>query len=363
MKSFGLWYLMRDGVPENTSPELAESEILPKFDLHVNFWSLEDYSHIESADIPCLDIGIKIKEYELIDKLTFFCPFLVDKHDIKDLTEKITTKKNASIVFNADCEIFTKDSYTIIEFEKEQLLLFPLDQVVQNVYNVNQGEYGTKLEFHINHFLTYIKSNRQLSKFNTIYIRFRIVANSLRDNIYFDSEPLNKSFESAFSGTRMIDFKINEKRNIEEKVRAEVIVNHEKMADFERVHFLVMEPSAYEVKSFDALEMSCRELEKGLWDEYLGTVINFSKGHILAYHWKQKNKKNDFKCLVKVNYSKTRAFTMFVYAMIVVALGMVSGALVNIISVLNTNDWKSMVVTVGGALTFVLIGIFAGKKF
>ena len=71
MKSFGLWYLINkhtDDSNENTTETTdimtsTEHGILktrkPEFDLHVNFWSLEDYKHIDNECVPCLDIGIK----------------------------------------------------------------------------------------------------------------------------------------------------------------------------------------------------------------------------------------------------------------------------------------------------------------
>lgn len=377
MKSFGLWYLENkkdDDISSYSLPTTGESlentaekeasadkKEIPEFELHVNFWSLEDYKHIESEDIPCLDIGIKVCKYKLIDKLTFFCPFLIRDSDIRDLAKKMTTKKNANIIFNTDCEIQTKDSYTIIELEEEKLLVFPLDQVIKDVYSIDKGEYGTKLEFRFRNFHKYINSNSELKEFDTIYIRFRIVGNALSDNIYFDSEPLNKSFESAFSGTRMIDFKINERRNIEEKIRAEIIVNHEKLAEFRRVHFLVMEPSAYDIKSFDDLEMSCRELEKELWDDYLDVIIDFAKGHILVYHWVQMENKKDFSCLVKVNYSKTRAITIFAYAMVVIALGIISSAVVTAVNVWCPSNVFAMMCCVMGGILLIGIGILIGK--
>ena len=377
MKSFGLWYLENSNekynseVSSSTGEEnletvtkienIVEENEKPEFDLHVNFWSLEDYKYMDSKKIPCLDVGIKIYKYKLIEKLTFFCPFIVGEIDIRDLADKMASKNNANIIFNKDCEIQTKDNYTIIELEKEKLLVFPLDQVIKEVYSVEEREYGTKLQFKFKNFQKYVNSNSELKKFDTIYIRFRISGNALTDNIYFDSEPLNKSFESAFSGTRMIDFKINEKRNIEEKVRAEIIVNYEELVYFRKVHFLIMEPSAYDVSSFDDLDMSCRELEQGLWDDYLGEKINFSKGHILAYHWKTKGGSGSFSCLVKVNYSKTKVSTILIYAMLVVVLGIISSSIVNVVSILYPNDLGIMLVCVIVGVLLVGGGMFIGK--
>lgn len=354
MKSFGLWYL-KDQKLEN--PEQ------PEFDLHVNFWSLEDYKHIDNSTVPCLDIGIKVCKYKLIERLTFFCPFKVGEEEILDLADKMSTKNNANIIFNTDCEIHTKDNYTIIELgQDEHLLVFPLNQVIKDVYSIKNGEYDTKLEFDFQNFQKYVESNSGLDKFDTIYIRFRIKGNALRHHIYFDSEPLNKSFESAFSGTRMIDFKVNEKRNIDEKVRAEIIVNHEELAKLKTVHFLLMEPSTYEVKSFDNYGMNCRELEKDLWDDYLGMSIDFSRGHILAYHWKTIDVKEGFNCLVKINYSKTKPLTIMVYAMIVVALGIISSAGVTAVTILWPGSLLAIFCIIIFGITLIALGIFMGKQ-
>jgi len=378
MKSFGLWYLKSEiesakqeltenSTQKNASEDTNDSNKIPveesEFDLHINFWSLEDYKHTNNSIVPCLDIGIKIYKYKLIKRLTFFCPFQVKKEDIFDLADKMSTKENANIIFNTDCEIHTKDNYKIIELEQsEHLLVFPLNQVIEGIYSIKNEAYGTKLEFDFQNFEKYVKSNSGLNKLDTIYIRFRIKGRALRHHIYFDSEPLNKSFESAFSGTRMIDFKVNEKRNIDEKVRAEIIMNHEELAKLKTVHFLLMEPSAYEVKSFDNYVMNCRELEKDLWDDYLGMSIDFSKGHILAYHWRAKEEKEYFNCLVKVNYSKTKPLTIAVYAIVVVALGIISSAGVTAVGIWLPNNLWAMLGTSLFGILLIMLGILIGKR-
>lgn len=345
MKSFGLWYekcenklnyISREKENSNHTGEnisVLKEEDAKKDDelhyaLHVNFWSLEDIKTNGNIKEPYLDIGIKIDNYKSLKKLVFFCPFKLGKDCIQDLSEKFSIKSNANIIFNDDCEIETKDNYTIIQLTtKERLLVFPLFTVINNVCEVEeiQNSEGTKIIFAFERFHNYVKEVDKLRDIRTIYIRFRVKNLTLRDYIYFDSEPLNKSFESAFSGTRIIDFKVNEKRNIEDSVRTETIVNKETWAVFENVHFLAMLPSSYDLTSFCEEQMTCRELEQELWDDYLGTSIDFNKGHVLAYHWRKKKDTkpiDDFSCLVKVNYSKTKVKTIFTYALSVVALGM-----------------------------------------
>ena len=319
MKSFGLWYEKDPG----------GSEVDPVYSLHVNFWSLEDIKTTGNVKEPYLDVGIKIENYKSLKKLVFYCPFKLGKDCIQDLSEKFSKKSNANIVFNEDCEIETKDNYTIIQrTTQDKLLVFPLFTVINNVCKVEEvpDSEGTKIIIGFDKFHDYVKEVDKLKDITTIYIRFRVKNLTLRDYIYFDSEPLNKSFESAFSGTRIIDFKVNEKRNIEDSVRTETIVNKEIWAVFKNIHFLAMLPSSYDLTSFCEEPMTCRELEPELWDDYLGTSIDFNKGHVLAYHWRKKVDKNsdisDFSCLVKVNYSKTKVKTILAYALSVVALGM-----------------------------------------
>lgn len=48
----------------------------------------------------------------------------MEEGDIRDLSDRMSVKNNANIIFNADCEIHTKDNYTILELEKEKQLPF-----------------------------------------------------------------------------------------------------------------------------------------------------------------------------------------------------------------------------------------------
>lgn len=400
MKSFGLWYSLRDcksvekeaeesieseeqieqldsdivlGQTESQNQKVNEKESEkateqkkdndnkesePVFCIHANFWSLEECPQNVKKREPYLDIGIDIANWTQIETMTFFCPFLVNENDFEDLSEKTSSRDNATIIFNEDCEIHTKGSYTIVEKEdgETKFLVFPLNQAVKDVYKRVCDEAHTYFRFNFGTFSTFLENSEKhnaLKDTNRIYLRFRIKGSSLSYNIYFDSEPMNKSFESAFSGTRMIDFKINEKRNIEEKVRAEISVNHEKFAALNRVHFLVMEPSAYEVRAFGNQDMSCRELEEGLWDNYFGDKLDFSKGHILAYHWKTTKQKDSYSCLVKVNYSKAKRLTIFSYALIVVALGIISSAVITLENVLFPTTTMS---TMSSALIYAVTG-------
>lgn len=396
MKSFGIWYKLKEeqseeadftevqedksieaqteGISESCSVE-TEGEQVPQnnpgISVHVNLWSLKDVKTEEKINAPFLDVGLKISNFSQLQSITFHCPFVIKKEDedIIDLSDKLSTKENATIIFNTDCEIATKDSYTIVNLsDEESLLIFPLKQSFPGIFKIEKLEDfpKTNIVFEFENFLKYISKVKKLKDVQNIYIRFRIKSDGLKDSLYFDSELLNKSFESAFSGTRVIDFKINEKRNIEEKIKADVLINGHTWAKLKKVHLLVMEPSSYDLTSFSEGNMTCRELEAQIWDDYLETKIDFSKSHVLVYHWKSKGKnKSDFSCLIKIKYSNTRKIKILSYMLMVVGLGILGSAIVNNIYAYFEGDkfWGyPLFISFLTAVGFMIIGYLSSNK-
>ena len=89
-----MWYKKQEGAQND-----------PVFSIHVNFWSNSIKKDSSCAD---LDIGIKISKFKDVEEVVFHCPFLIQEGDVRDLYEKLTKKKNANIVFNAEGEIATR---------------------------------------------------------------------------------------------------------------------------------------------------------------------------------------------------------------------------------------------------------------
>lgn len=347
MRSFGLWY-------KNNS----ESNDAPSFSVHINFWS---ESVKKDGGAPDLDVGIKIKNFRSVSKLVFHCPFVVEEEDVKDLISKLKKLENANIVFNTDGVIQTKNSYSVYSFKKneneEKLLLFPLNQDLGDIYDLDRDDDKTNIVFNFSIFNEYFKNKREFDEIQEVYIRFRISSNELKNSIYFDCEPSNKSFESAFSGTRIFDFKINEKRNLGGKTIAKVDVQKYLFPQIDNIHLLVMEPSSYDVESFANKQMTCRELEEELWDDYFGSNINYSKGRVLAYHWKFEN---ECSCLVKVKYSKTNIITLIAYIVMALALGVMGSTIVAILQDVSSQYFSC--ISIGIGLLLFLVGLILGKK-
>ncbi len=360
MKSFGLWYKEKEGVNQEK----------PEFSLHVNFWSesiktKKNKKRLLDLDkrLPYLDIGIKILNYSLIENVTFQCPFKIEKSQLIDLSDKLSKKRNANLIFNTDGEIETKDNYSLVKLDKnnssQDLLIFPLEQSLDNIYKIEVVNERTNIIFTFSDFIKYIASKHELKQIKAIYIRFRIKTDTLMNAIYFDSEPLNKSFDSAFSGTRIIDFKINEKRNLDETCVTKMVMDGQNWSEFSKIHLLIMEPSAYDVESFSNDKMTCRELEGELWDDYLGEKIDLTKGHILAYHWKSEG---NFSCLVKVRYSRAKISTILAYILIAISLGILGSLIVSFTQDFFQNQNLSFVlVDLIVAIILFGMGLFIGR--
>lgn len=347
MRSFGLWY-------KNSK----ENEEKPVFSVHINFWS-ESVKSDKSG--PDLDVGIKITDFRCIDEVRFHCPFIIEENEVIDLVPKLSKIENANIVFNTDGSIQAKESYSVYSFEKdgirEELLLFPLNQGLEDIYSLNVEDGKTDIVFNFSIFNEYLKQKKEFDEIKKVYIRLRITSDKLENSIYFDCEPSNKSFESAFSGTRIFDFKINEKRNLGAKTIKKIDLNKYLFPEIDNVHLLVMEPSSYDVESFSNKQVTCRELEGDLWNDYFGTKINYTKGRILAYHWKFDH---DCSCLVKVKYSKTNFATLSAYVFMVLALGVFSSTAVAVVQ--NACAEYFVYMSSGIGLILFLIGFLLGRK-
>lgn len=341
MRSFGLWY---------KKTETCDDADKPIFSVHVNFWSESVKTEKKS---PALDIGIKIKKFRSVDEVVFHCPFSIEESEVIDLVPKLYDIKNANIVFNIDGTMNIKESFSVYSFEKksnkEEIILFPLIQSIEGIYAINHKDNKTDLKFDFSIFNKFIDKKSELTAIDEVYIRLRILSDRMKESIYFDSKPYSRSFESAFSGTRIFDFKINETRNLGLNTMEQMAMEQYKFPKIDVIHLLVMEPSSYDVESFADQQMTCRELEGRLWDDYFGEKINDSKGRILAYHWKFDN---ECSCLVKVKYSKTNIYTLATYVVMVLALGVFGSTMVAIIQ----EEYGSYF---PGALLFVSCALFS----
>ena len=361
MESFALWY------KEKKSKGKKKQKV--KFDLHMNFWSESLMGKGDkNKEIPFLDVGIKVYNFRRVKEFIFQCPFELNRDEIFDLHNKIIDKNNAQIIFNTDVEIETKKGYSLLNLNgKEKMLVCSVPKSDKCIENIDDDI--TNIIFDLQALHRYIEKKKEdYEGIDELYIRFRIQSNTLINKVYSDWEEMDKSFQSRFSGTRILDFKINEERNLNQDDNKNYLIAGYEVALFKNIHLLMIELASCDVQSFADGKMTCREVENDLWGDYCGENILDDGKQVLAYHWKfseeELNKKDQLlsvSCLAKVKYFKTGFSTMFAYSVIVVGLGMFSSILFSIVD--NVNVAKGTYYEhFGVAIFFIVIGLVINMK-
>lgn len=305
MRSFGIWY-------SNQNTQNIDSEIgkeIFDIDLHMNLWDIG--YHKKAKDIkPFIDIGINIANFRAIEILCLQIPFLLGDGDIIDLTDTFSDNVIANLVFNDDCT-FQRDGNNISSLELSEhkgrpKLLYRLEE--SNKYD---GEGGTTTFIKFD--LKVIGKDTVNNEFEDLYIRFRIKSDKIQEELFCNIKNKNWFLESGFSKTQVIDLKVNKKRNMSYNDIKNMRRDQFRFAEFQKIHFLVMEPADNEVGITGKDFVECRKLEAA-WGSYLkqGDEI----GDILAYHWKAKGEGESLKeyaKMVKVTSATTTFLIIFVY--------------------------------------------------
>lgn len=287
--SFGFWLEKQDSfknVPLGVNSEL-----------HINYWALPD------EKIHYIDIGVKLhnvcKDTELSSKITgvyFYLPF-EKKHIAYDgeLGNIVCNDSELlSAIFNS---YVTGTSYVTgsgiykitLPGGKDMNFFTQIDEENgDGESGVQIGELKDKREIGVKLFFPIKLFARAINEDMPTYFRFRIKL--LNENALNRISNITKAkvptLFGDFSKIEVIDFRINEARNLPYKIR-------EKIIDFESInviHFFLIREAISEFKVSHSNYERCRVLETELWDKYLD--IDNTKSQKLIYHWKQKTAGN-----------------------------------------------------------------------
>lgn len=268
---------------------IGDTRKITQVELHFNYWSLD------SSTIDYLDIGVKISCKGVGDFINFYLPF--DKESItykSGLGEKICGDEELlSAIFNnsvSKIEILTHDVYAITFAKNDERLLFHTQILkeeddssdgVKIVSSNHDDEKGIILRFPAS---LVCKSSEE-----SCYFRFRVV---LKEN---DKKSISNSYEPKdwwltffFDKTEMVDFRVNEPRNLPKKIRSKL----NSSIKISAIHFFLIREAFSEFKMSHADFYRCRILEKNLWDKYLSEPNDNIKNKnpwywkILSYPWR-----------------------------------------------------------------------------
>lgn len=306
MKSFAVWY-----EPNNSNPTLDA-----KLDLHFNYWKLRS-SVNRKKDIYYLDIGIRINEGSNVGNICLFIP-----HDlannikadvIEDLGRKMTTVEIVTAIFNENYGVTSlANQPNISVLSTSGSLLFYIHKLdINNDITLTSNYQGTIVKFaHVNY-----------TGFDTYY-RLRIKG-ALADDISYNYSPKNSFLENVSSNVELIDFRVNDYRNLELSLVTEMKRN--KHFSIRLIHFFVMRRIEDALITSNNDTVKIRRLEKGTWNAYVDSGnINYNES--IAYHLKSKAKVNnlgvieyiaDFSGLLKFSFEKYRIRVYIIWFIVI----------------------------------------------
>lgn len=308
MRSIGIWYKLN-------------TEEIPQLDFHINLWNLKgDNKRIR----PFVDFGISISDFRKIKSIDILLPFIVENNQMVDLYELVKTPEIARLIFNEiECEISSKDRYTIIESDN-----FARSKLLINIKNkdgfesfVSYNNYEDMSIISMN--FDELANDEKLLEYDDVYVRFRVLGDGIKQSLFCPVHKKNWFLESGFVETQIADIKINQERNLPHNICKNYRIQKYKFAVFGKIHLLVMSESSDEVDSIGTGIYECRKLEEHEWDTYLENKYDVT--NVLAYHWKEKSKTvygiSNFSKLIRISTASTNFKVIITYILVVIILG------------------------------------------
>ena len=242
---------------------------------------------------------------------------LLGRNDFEDIVSKFIDNADlVSAIFNENYKVTsesTKKSHKITNSE---------DEDVFTVYKTSLND----LDFQANKHEGTIIKIKVLKQTNKTYYRFRLKGRFI-ESLSTVSKPTNSLFESAFSEIEMIDFRVNEIRDLNHDLIEEISKEH--LLKISKQHFFFICSNEEEVIGNHKPFISCRNLENYRWDKYVDLTpksVNvlkklFSPSYkntdnvYLAYHWTEKDK-DSVSTLIKTRHEKNNWKTIMRYVCI-----------------------------------------------
>lgn len=332
MRSFGVLYTFwpLDASPTTNGMPVAEVE-KPRAtnltaDLHINYWELDD---TVSNGSQFLDFGLLIKKAALdVEAITFFFPFEVRPNDVEDLGAKLKSEQMISALFNEDynCDSNTGTSYTTVRKKGEDKVDFYIYELAKTNFEVSKvSDFGSILKVSI---LSRPPVGEPASTECNVYIRFRL-NNIHSEGLFYEERISNDYIQSAFYKTKMLDFRVNERREMSNKLLEVLEFSNRHFVGFEKFHFYYVGSSRKEKVEGTVNYNDCRLLDYSQWSNYLPQITKGDK-RFLCYHWKTYNNGAVFQsCSVfmRTVFKSLNIKIITIYSLIAIGLSFVASAL------------------------------------
>lgn len=302
MKSIAIWYKRN----QELTPIISEVE------LHFNLWKIPNGT---KSHLRFLDIGVKLTNTIGIDELKLYFPHRIANDDFEDIVDKFINRPDlVSAIFN---ENYNTTSLATSKFHK---ITDSDGSFVFNIYQTSTND--VSLEGKYSGTIIKIRCPNSNEK---IYFRFRIKGTFL-DSLSTIQNPSNAFVQSAFSKTEMIDFRINEARDLNHSLLEEIA--KENKLKISKAHFFFICSYNEDVLGSHQPYRSCRNLENYRWINYVGSDKLSTHQIFLAYHWRVEDK-TDMNVLIKTKFERNNWKTILIYIAILLLLSVAFNLLSN----------------------------------
>lgn len=326
MNSIGILYAL------NNSSEPRQMNV--SAELHVNYWKVP----VSNGSYKrFLDFGIFINEVARdISSVSFYFPFKVEESSLRDLGESLSKSELLCTLFNNDYvvrNINGSPSYFCVSpsANSENTHPFWLYVLGENNFNVAEVKpYGSIVTVKI---LSTPKKNGGIQLATSekkpkrnLYFRFRVEDIPV-DSIFYEENISNDFLQSAFSKTEMIDFRINEVREMNPKVYEE-ITKDKTFLPFRKIHFFFVGSSEDEQIAGNTDFKDCRLLNYERWQSYIGKDYD-NQRKLIAYHWcwkgdDKQQTRDKYNIFIKTVYKSIKWKTILKYCSVVFALSLIA---------------------------------------
>ncbi len=317
MNCIGIWLTHSHGEQHNREPN--------KLECHFNLWMLNRISHRQHAKLDCfLDMGFMLNHTEESTHLNIFVPDRIDKSNVQDLGLIFKDKTElVSAVFNEDYGVLARAKEKTIEVQKADAIplfdIYMLD--LEHDVSIENQFSGSTIRIRIPE---HLKNKKH-------YYRIRLKCAFVDQTGYIYNPPASSILEGAFFQTELIDFRLNEKRNL--PVSLLEVIRQNGGIHFTKTHFFLMREASDDYV-FSHKPPGGRQLEKDIWNKYVGEDYSFER--IIAYHWKEAALHDSFNVFVKFRNFHSGLRTILIAIGVIIILGTIGGFLGNLMySLLN----------------------------
>lgn len=257
----------------------------PSLEVHLNIWQ----GSKKKKKLDVLDLGILIHDMRIFDTLKIYIPGKLEREAVSDLSGVLKDRKTLSAVFNDTLEV-GKDRYYN---DKKN---YSFEAITNNTVSFHVIKIDIKADLSFEHIddtdgqsgtiITFPKKYlEQFTEIGEHYFRLRFRLDGSNRDIFSDVvEPKDQIFHSTFAALDTVEFRLNEKRNFGDKLRA--IFERGTIPDIRAVHYFLIRDINTELVRSHADYRKMRRLEPYLWDSYVSGIGDVFPNEMVIYHWR-----------------------------------------------------------------------------